>query len=105
MTIDTSKRRQNLPVGQYNLTGELVGKKTEMEDKKKLKADVSVDTIRIHGRSRLEKQFKGMAEVWMAVYVQNIEFIPKLIETHGLTKLPLVAKNHPMLEESKHHHI
>ncbi|NBW39027.1 MAG: quinol:cytochrome C oxidoreductase, partial [Cytophagia bacterium] len=28
-----------------------------------------------------------------------------LVVLNGLTKLPLVGKNHPMLQESLHHHI
>ena len=38
----------------------------------------------------------GMTMLFASLFVGSIAY--------GLTKLPLVALNHPMLEESKHHH-
>ena len=59
--------------------------------------------MRIHGRSRLEKQFKGMSEIWMTVYVQNIEFIPRLIEDHGVKKLRVILGKTMSLAWKKTH--
>jgi hypothetical protein len=39
----------------------------------------------------------GLGLIFMAVYL--------LVVVSGLTKVPLIGKNHPMLQESLHHHI
>ena len=39
----------------------------------------------------------GMAMIFFVVFIY--------VMLTNLTKAPLVAKNHPMLEESLHHHI
>ena len=102
MTIDTSKRGEDLPFGQCTLdvsTGQM------KQPSLKKKPETSLESIRIHGRSRLEKQLRGLEEIWMVVYVQNIEFIPKLIELHGIRKLRVILGKTMSLAWKKTHDV
>ncbi|MDC3291084.1 hypothetical protein OAV27_01160 [Euryarchaeota archaeon] len=102
MIIDAKDRSQNLPVGQFTLdtkTGEV------REPIRRIETKIDMKSIRIHGRSRLEKQFKGMSEIWMTVYVQNIEFIPLLIEVHGIKKLRVILGKSMSLAWKKTHDV
>ena len=100
MTIDSTRRNQNMPVGQFTLDINSGGLK---QPSRPTRTEISQSSMRIHGRSRLEKQFKGMSEIWMTVYVQNIEFIPRLIEDHGVKKLRVILGKTMSLAWKKTH--
>ena len=100
MSINTSTRKNELPLGQFTINTD-TGKVQQPILIKDCKTTNS--SVRIHGRSRLEKQFKDMSEVWMAVYVQNIEFIPLLIEQSGIKKLRVILGKTMSLAWKKAH--
>ena len=57
-------------------------------------ADVSIGQIENGGFGLLEI---GLIMVYASAFVYTV--------LHSLAKYPLVAKNHPMMEETLHHHI
>jgi hypothetical protein len=102
MVIDTKRDNENVPVGQFTFDRD---NGTMLKPKRMKGITTNHSSIRIHGRSRLEKQFKNMSEIWMTVYVQNIEFIPLIIEEHKLKKLRVILGKSMSLAWKKTHDV
>ena len=102
MVIDIKRDNENVPVGQFTFDRD---NGTMLKPKRMKGITTNHSSIRIHGRSRLEKQFKNMSEIWMTVYVQNIEFIPLIIEEHKLKKLRVILGKSMSLAWKKTHDV
>jgi hypothetical protein len=99
MTIDTSKRGQDMPVGQYNLIGELVGKRAEMKEKEHYEEVFSSAIIK--SDNSLHKYLNDQNELYMVMYCTNPKELLRVFENNPEMEYMEVIMGHKKVQNFK----